>query len=138
MLSCGGNVFEVRKGSYLFRVDEPNRKCSCRMWQLSGLPCSHAIACIFKLNKFDEEYVPKCFKKDRYLLAYSQYMKRVDGIDFWPDCSHLSRILGPLPKKMPGRPRKKRIRVSPENNSNSKVSRAGVEMTCPNCGEKKA
>lgn len=125
----------MRKGYYSFRVDEPKRTCSCRMWQLSGLPCSHAIACIFKLNKFAKEYVPECFKKDRCLLAYSQYMKPVDGIDFWPDCSHLSRILGPLPKKMPGRPRKKRVRASHEPRSTTKISRAGVAMTCHNCGQ---
>lgn len=125
----------MRKGSYSFRVDEPNRTCSCRLWQLSGLPCAHAIACIFKLNRFAEEYVPDCFRKDRYLLAYSQYMKPVEGIDFWPDCSHLSRILGPLPKKMPGRPRKKRIRATHEHKSTTRISRAGAIMTCQNCGQ---
>ena len=48
------------------------------MWQLSGLPCSHAIACIFKLGKYAEEYVPDWFRKDRYLVAYSEYIKPVD------------------------------------------------------------
>ncbi|GKE43032.1 pentatricopeptide repeat-containing protein [Tanacetum coccineum] len=37
---------------------------------------------------------------------------------------------------MPGRPRKKRIRAPHENKSTYKISRAGVEMTCLNCGEK--
>ncbi|GJX10345.1 retrovirus-related pol polyprotein from transposon TNT 1-94 [Tanacetum coccineum] len=39
----------------------------------------------------------------RYMLTYSHYLKPIDGINFWPDCSHLSRILGPKPRKMPGR-----------------------------------
>ncbi|GJY10059.1 pentatricopeptide repeat-containing protein, partial [Tanacetum coccineum] len=50
VIHCGGNLFEVRKGSEAFRVDEPARTCSCRMWQLSSLPCFHAITCIFRLN----------------------------------------------------------------------------------------
>ncbi|GJU24137.1 hypothetical protein Tco_1162758 [Tanacetum coccineum] len=39
-------------------------------------------------------------------------------------------------KKMPGRPRKKRIRAPNENKSTYKISRAGVEMTFHNCVEK--
>ena len=136
VVPCGGNTFEVRKGYEAFKVDEPNRTCSCRMWQLSGLPCSHAIACIFKLGKYAEDYVPDWFRKDRYMVAYSEYIKPVPGIHFWPDTSNLSRILGPLPKKMPGRPQKKRIRASHEHNSGTKISRAGAVMTCHNCWER--
>ena len=62
-------------------------------------------------------------------------MKPVDGIDFWPDCSHLSWILGPKPKKMLGRPRKKRVRATHEPKSTTRISRAGVSMTCHNCGQ---
>ena len=105
------------------------------MWQISGLPCTHAIACIFKMNKMVEDYVPACFRKEMYSEAYSQYMKPVEGISFWPDCSDLSRILGPKPKKMPGRPRKKRIRAPHESKSTTRISKAGVTMTCQNCGE---
>ncbi|GKC18498.1 pentatricopeptide repeat-containing protein, partial [Tanacetum coccineum] len=136
VIPSGGNKFEVRRGSDAFKVDEKAKTCSCKMWQLSGLPCAHAIACIFKLNKMVEDYVPECFRKDMYIKAYSQYLKPMDGITFWPDCSHMSRVLGPIPKKMPGRPRKKRIRAPHENKSTYKISRAGVEMTCLNCGEK--
>ncbi|GKD37480.1 pentatricopeptide repeat-containing protein, partial [Tanacetum coccineum] len=97
VIPSGGNKFEVRRGSDAFKVDEKAKTCSCRMWQLSGLPCAHAIACIFKLNKMVEDYVPECFWKDMYIKAYSQYLKPMDGITFWPDCSHMSRVLGPIP-----------------------------------------
>nr|GEW64349.1 hypothetical protein [Tanacetum cinerariifolium] len=76
--------------------------------------------------KMVEEYVPEYFKKDMYMLTYSSYMKLVDGINFWPDCSHLSRILGPKPMRMPSRPRKKRFKASHETKSNTKISRAGT------------
>ena len=105
------------------------------MWQISGLPCVHVVACIFKLNKLVEPYVPSCFRKEMFRQAYSQYMTPVGGITFWPDCGNLSKILGPLPKKMPGRPRKKRIRASHESKFPTKISRFGIPMTCHNCGE---
>ncbi|GKB73322.1 hypothetical protein Tco_0934734 [Tanacetum coccineum] len=72
------------------------------MWQISSLSCVHAVACIFKLNKMVEPYVPECFKIEMFKQAYTQFLKPVEGITFWPDCSRLSRILGPLPKKMSG------------------------------------
>nr|GEU38645.1 hypothetical protein [Tanacetum cinerariifolium] len=65
VIPFSGNLFEVRKGSEAFRVDEPKRTCSCRMWQLSGFLYCHAIACIFRLNRMVEGYVPQCFMKDR-------------------------------------------------------------------------
>lgn len=149
VVPCGNNKFEVRKGYDAFKVDEAARTCSCRMWQLLGLPCVHVVACIFKLSKLVEPYVPPCFRAEMFSLAYSQYLSPVGGISFWPDCSHLSKILGPMPKKMPGRTRKKRVRASHEkksyskvsksgiheNNSLSKVYRSGIKMTCHNCGE---
>ncbi|GJV49716.1 pentatricopeptide repeat-containing protein [Tanacetum coccineum] len=37
LIPCSDNQFEVRRGSDAFKVDEPNRTCSCRMWQISDL-----------------------------------------------------------------------------------------------------
>ncbi|GKD60840.1 multidrug resistance-associated protein 5, partial [Tanacetum coccineum] len=42
VIPTGGNLFEVRSESEGFTTDEGKRTCSCRMWQLSGLPCVHA------------------------------------------------------------------------------------------------
>ncbi|GKA47803.1 retrovirus-related pol polyprotein from transposon TNT 1-94 [Tanacetum coccineum] len=66
VIHAGWNILEVRNGSEVFRVDEQQRTCTCRMWQLVALPCPHSIAVIFKLNKRPEDYIPTCFKKDAY------------------------------------------------------------------------
>ncbi|GJZ80451.1 hypothetical protein Tco_0645445 [Tanacetum coccineum] len=60
----------------------------------------------------------------------------VGGMSFWPDCSKMSKVLPPKPKKMPGRPRKKIIRASHETKYPNKISRSGVQMTCSNCFQK--
>ncbi|GJZ42976.1 pentatricopeptide repeat-containing protein [Tanacetum coccineum] len=39
VIPAGGNEFEVRQGNEGFKVHESLRTCSCRMWQLSRLPC---------------------------------------------------------------------------------------------------
>ncbi|GKE27042.1 pentatricopeptide repeat-containing protein, partial [Tanacetum coccineum] len=85
VIPAGGNIFEVRNGSEAFRVDEQQRTCTCRMWQLAGLPCPHSIVVIFKLNKKPEDYIPACFRNDAYYKAYHQYLTPVGGMTFWPD-----------------------------------------------------
>ncbi|GKE73053.1 hypothetical protein Tco_1535094 [Tanacetum coccineum] len=60
------------------------------MWQLSGVPCPHSIAVIFKINKMAEDYISDYFRKDAYFKAYHQYMTLVGGMSFWPNSSMLS------------------------------------------------
>ncbi|GJR52372.1 multidrug resistance-associated protein 5, partial [Tanacetum coccineum] len=42
VIPASGNLFEVRSESEGFTFDEGKRTYSCRMWQLSGIPCVHA------------------------------------------------------------------------------------------------
>lgn len=52
-------------------VDLETRVCTCRRWQLTGIPCRHAIACIYFQNKEAEHFVDGSYKKDVYLKAYA-------------------------------------------------------------------
>ncbi|GJR31117.1 multidrug resistance-associated protein 5 [Tanacetum coccineum] len=119
---------KVRSRSEGFTVDEGKRTCSCRMWQLSGLPCVHAIKVIFLINRVPESYVPAWFETDMYFVAYHNYVKPVPGMNFWPDQSMYSTVLPPKHRKMPGRLKKKRIRAIGEGGSSTRVSKV-VEQT---------
>nr|GFC08137.1 pentatricopeptide repeat-containing protein [Tanacetum cinerariifolium] len=99
-ISRGGNLFEVRNSSKAFKVDESLRTCSCRIWKLSRITCTHAVAVIFKLNRWAEDYLPDYFRKEMHIQAYSQYLTPVDGMSFWPECGESSIILPPKPKTM--------------------------------------
>ncbi|GJS47183.1 pentatricopeptide repeat-containing protein [Tanacetum coccineum] len=136
VIPTGKQLFEVRNGPEAFGVDEQRRTCTCRLWQLSGLPCPHVIAVIFKLNRRAEEYVPACFRRQSFYASYHQYLTPVGGMTFWPDCSAMSRVLPPKPKTMPGRPRKKRIRAAHKNKNTTRVSRTGLTMKCSNYFQK--
>ena len=46
--------FEVKNGLQSFTVDFATAHCSCRKWDISGIPCAHAITCIF-FNRQDAE-----------------------------------------------------------------------------------
>ncbi|XP_012833675.1 PREDICTED: uncharacterized protein LOC105954550 [Erythranthe guttata] len=50
-------------------VDIRSRSCSCRMWQINGLPCVHAVCVLFKYKKtggydyFDEHFRTDCYRR---------------------------------------------------------------------------
>ncbi|GJU51851.1 multidrug resistance-associated protein 5 [Tanacetum coccineum] len=133
VIPAGGNAFEVRSGSEGFTVGEGKRTCSCRMWQLSGIPYVHATKVIFLINRVPESYVPAWFETYMYYVAYNNFVKPVPGMNSWPDQSMYSNVLPPKPRKMPGRPRKKRTRAIGEGGSSTRVSKAGSQASCSNC-----
>ncbi|CAN1126135.1 hypothetical protein LINPERPRIM_LOCUS4848, partial [Linum perenne] len=56
------NSFEVRFQDKQMVVDLNNNSCTCRKWELSGIPCFHAVSCIYFLYRRPESYVDKCFE----------------------------------------------------------------------------
>nr|GFA16116.1 multidrug resistance-associated protein 5 [Tanacetum cinerariifolium] len=77
----------VRSGSEGFTVDEGKKTCTCRMWQLSRLPCVHAIKLIFLINRVPESYVLAWFETEMYFVAYHNYVTPVPGMNLWPNQS---------------------------------------------------
>ncbi|KAL4275321.1 hypothetical protein AHAS_Ahas20G0095500 [Arachis hypogaea] len=43
-------VTSIHGGKEKFVVDLKNHECSCRKFQLSGIPCAHAMTCIRKIK----------------------------------------------------------------------------------------
>ncbi|XP_019150058.1 PREDICTED: uncharacterized protein LOC109146838 isoform X2 [Ipomoea nil] len=90
-----------------FKVDLAQRQCSCRGWDLTGIPCSHGVAAIRKQRESLEDYLHHCYIVEYYLRAYEPAILPIQSSDLWvkPD------LLAPLPPKykaQPGRPKKKR------------------------------
>ncbi|GKB39252.1 hypothetical protein Tco_0884194 [Tanacetum coccineum] len=80
-----------------------------------------------------ESYVPAWFETNMYFVAYHNYVKPVPGMNFWPDQSMYSTVLPPKPRKMPGRPKKKRIRAIGKGGSSTRISKLGSQGSCSNC-----
>nr|AAT40523.2 Mutator transposable element, putative [Solanum demissum] len=65
-------------------VDLYNRTCSCRQWELSGVPCKHAISSIWLKNDEVLNYVDDCYKVDTYRKIYEASILPMNGLDLWP------------------------------------------------------
>ena len=56
---------------------------SCRMWDITGIPCSHAIACIFFNKQDTEQCVNKCFQVSTYKACYELIIVPINGQNMW-------------------------------------------------------
>ncbi|KAK9042891.1 hypothetical protein V6N11_071245 [Hibiscus sabdariffa] len=139
----GGQTFQVRCPSTHFVVNIAEMTCSCRRWQLSGLPCSHAISCIFNRRLQVEDYVDNCYKVATFLNTYAYTINPIAGEDQWDSVQHGDAIISPeLPKPKRGRHqttrKKNAIEILEEKEKKSnllKLSRKGIKMTCSICGQ---
>jgi len=73
---AGKGVFEVQSGDFQYIVDIIGRHCDCRRWDLTELPCSHAISCLRHERIPTESVVPKCYSVEAFATAY--------GFNIWP------------------------------------------------------
>lgn len=100
-------MFEVRS-STVNVVNIGSWECTCRKWQLTGLPCMHAIAVFDRVDRSVYDYCARYFRKESYLLTYSEPVQRI------PDISHMKFFVPassypPPTNRPPGRPKRKRI-----------------------------
>ncbi|KAL2944418.1 putative protein FAR1-RELATED SEQUENCE 10 [Bienertia sinuspersici] len=129
------NQFQVNHRMDSLAVDLQAKTCTCRKWDLTGIPCCHAVACIFWMHKNGEDFVSEWYKKDTYLKAYSGSISPCPGERHWPS---FELPLDPPPIKIGlGRPRKNRRKHPMENpKKKGKLTKHGVELKCSICKSK--
>nr|GEW60373.1 elongation factor G, III-V domain-containing protein [Tanacetum cinerariifolium] len=127
----GARRFQVYFGRTQHCVHTQDKTCSCGAWELSGIPCCHAIAAIKIRAKDPYDYVD-CYSKEKYLAAYGHPIEVVGSEKIWLH-SRGGELLPPLPKAMPSRPKKARRRKCEPKKSKTKLSRHRRDMHCGNC-----
>ena len=100
-------------------VDIKEHSCTCRAWEMSGIPCKHACAVIAFNGQNVVDFVDDQFKLPTQYLIYSSFFRGIETHDMpKDDVDGVVRVvLGneyfslnpPCSKRPPGRPRKKRI-----------------------------
>ena len=60
-------------------VDLTKKECTCRIWDLTGIPCKHRVTVIYKNCEHPEDYLHDCFLKEAYLDIYSEIIHPMSG-----------------------------------------------------------
>ncbi|XP_020258798.1 uncharacterized protein LOC109835224 [Asparagus officinalis] len=105
-----------------------------RVWDLTGIPCPHAISAILFMRKNPEDFVAHWYKSEAYTNAYESLLNPVQGTRFW-DLQQEGSMLPPHSIRKPiGRPKLARRRNPSEGPRNPfKASREGVQLRCTHC-----
>ena len=133
MLESSEEVAEVTVlGGKRFRfvVNLQERTCSCRQWQVSGLPCKHDLAFITSLSSAHiKNYVDSHYSVDKFRAAYAQLIPAMPDKTQWPKSNHGFFMHPPLLKATAGRPKTERYKGCGDTKS-----KKGQHL-CPICKE---
>lgn len=132
----GGFTYEVKMDMVGYIVDIEKRSCTCRMWELSGVPCSHAVSAIYAIRANPRNYIDSSLSVEKCKAAYAECISALNGKNMW-EIDETDPILPPPHRRMPGRPKKARRKGANEETKRSgdvvKLSTAGFNVTCANC-----
>ena len=134
--NAGDGLFRVASSEYAggYSVDLKGKTCDCKRWQLSGIPCHHAIACCREERIDPESLVHSCYTIETHKKAYGFILVPLRPKSFWEKRPGVF-VHPPLYTKVLGRPKKNR-RQTPEElekDGGKMLTKAGVKMHCSVC-----
>jgi hypothetical protein len=138
VLSAGNGQYRISSGELEkeYNVDLPGRTCTCRRWQISGIPCHHALAICRNDRINPESLVHKCYRIETYFQAYGYNMVPLRGRLHWEKMNGVE-VNPPLFTKVMGRPKKNRKKGVEEKIKKGvkHITKHGVTMHCFVCGK---
>jgi hypothetical protein len=124
VLKCGAGTAEVTVNRFRHAVNLQEKTCSCSAWQVTGKPCTHALAFIANLSRHVQmdEFVHDHFSVDMFKKAYAGTFNPMTSKDNWPRVDLDYKIKKPKLRRKPGRPRIYRIKSFTEAGTSKKGS----------------
>jgi hypothetical protein len=128
---CSEDVAEVtamRGSGFRFVVNLQERTCTCRKWQVSDIPCKHALAFIISLSDEPiEKYVDLYYSIEKFRVTYSQLIPAMFDKSQWPKSTNGFFMYPPLLTTVAGR-----LKTERHKGNGDKKKRKG-QHKCPIC-----
>ncbi|CAN1130544.1 hypothetical protein LINPERHAP2_LOCUS5884 [Linum perenne] len=136
-------VCECVVGEFGYVVDLDKFTCTCGYWELSGIPCVHAIAFASFLRKDIYYWTDKFYHNSLARKAYGYGgIPAMPGQQAWEEVEGLV-VRPPAARIMPGRPKKNRRKEQQElevrkgkNGVGTVLTRKGIIMHCRSCNKR--
>ncbi|CAK8544723.1 unnamed protein product [Lathyrus sativus] len=126
-------IFGVTNGIETYCVNIKEGTCACRKWDLTGIPCSHAITCIWHNKKHPEESISEYYRKTTFQNTYSHIIYPTNGPQLW----HVDGTLivnPPVMIKAIGHSKNLRNKSNDEPKNPYVFPRKITTVTCTKCG----
>ena len=137
MKLCSATKAEVSfmdkdKREWKYPVDLESRTCSCRQWQITGLPCIHALFFITTLSGPAgniQQYVHEYYSVARFKETYAVPLPALELKHQWDVVDPGFKLCAPVLKRAAGRPRKSRYTPRSEG-----AGLGARKRKCTRCG----
>ena len=131
-------MYEVKLGWCTYRVSLERRTCTCKKFEICGIPCEHAYGVMLQKKLAPENFVCHWFCTAMWRRNYAEGLVPVRGAPFWP-CTSAPDVHIPPDPKQPGKKkitkaekkRKKGVNESPTKKQPKHKKRI---MHCGICG----
>lgn len=155
VIKCTDSFYEVQFTQTLqeYLVNLLDHTCSCRAWQSNGYPCGHAIAVILACREDSQTYAKPFFTLEAHKKTYEhpiippQYRDFTQPLQYRGDVdtsaegdgesnsgSGSNKVMPPVTRRPPGRPRKRRVRDQDNLGRNGLPKRAQHCTRCKGVG----
>ncbi|KAI3818709.1 hypothetical protein L1987_12524 [Smallanthus sonchifolius] len=136
--------YQVKGSGSQCVVNVELKTCTCRKWELTGMPCKHAVAAIWDMTRNDmragipESWVSEVYWLDTWKKVYSHVIDPIPGPEMWKRSHCPTQLTPPKHHKQIGRPKKMRKKSIEEIqavfSNGGKMTRKGNTTTCGKCG----
>ncbi|KAK4434150.1 hypothetical protein Salat_0577700 [Sesamum alatum] len=133
----------IPSSEYLFEVSDDRKyivnlkelTCQCREWQVSGIPCKHAMGCILYMRLDPVQFVDEHLTTEAYLRTYKGKIQTVPDESIWPENPHIPPLKPPIHKKKNKAFKQGPLQVNrrKEPNELPKVHKRSIHKTCKAC-----
>ncbi|XP_059654404.1 uncharacterized protein LOC132301142 [Cornus florida] len=132
---AGENKYGVQCYGISEAVDIDKRSCSCKVWNLTGIPCRHAVACIFIKRDSPEVCVYPFYQRETYMKCYSGMILPIP-MERLMKTNTIDPLLPPHYRKPICTPKKARKKKNDDPKGSTKLSRRSmVGLKCTRCKE---
>ncbi|KAL4289499.1 hypothetical protein GQ457_14G002690 [Hibiscus cannabinus] len=83
-INAGGQQYQVECGyGNQHVVNMQALTCTCRRWELTGIPCNHAVSVMILTEVRPESHVHECYTKTTQERIYSNFINPIRGPNQW-------------------------------------------------------
>uniref|UniRef100_A0A2N9G9T6 SWIM-type domain-containing protein n=1 Tax=Fagus sylvatica TaxID=28930 RepID=A0A2N9G9T6_FAGSY len=132
LMFAGEGKYEVDYRQQKFVVNLREKTCGCKKWDITGIPCHHAISAILHQGSKIEDYVDHCYTIEKYKKSYEPIIYPMPSMEQWAQTQY-DPVDPPLERCHPGRPKRMRRRDPTEPTNPYRFSKVGTNIKCSSC-----